>query len=170
MPIPGPRTRERIAELLGFPEFFPDEFLSWLIRFLNQNRNLRLQRSQLPFIEDRHDVAAVGAANGEPEFQNGATNHTPGTIESVGFYKDEYERVYLYGLGKDGTNNAAWFTLPAGYRPRAIEQFRVDMFRGGAYIMGRVDVYPDGRVEPIALEGAGALGYVSFSGISFRVA
>jgi hypothetical protein len=170
MALPSPRVRERIAELLSYPEYFPDEFKGWLTRWLNQNRNLRLQRSQLPFVEDRHEVAAVGALNGEPEFENGATNHTPGAIEPVGFYQDEHDRVYLAGLGKDGTNNTAWFTLPANYRPRFIEQFRVDMFRGGAYIMGRVDVYPDGRVIPIALEGAGTLGYVSFSGISFRVA
>ena len=168
MAIPSPRLRERISELLSYPDFFPDDFKSWLVRYLNQSQNLRLQRSQLPKLEERHDVAAVGANNGEPEFQNGWVPY--GVVETPSFYKDPWERVFLAGLAKDGTNNTAMFELPAGYRPRSIEQFRVDMHRGGAYIMGRVDVYPDGRVLPIALEGAGAMGYVSISGISFRPA
>ncbi len=160
----SPRLRERVKELLSNPDLFPDEFKSWLIRYLNGNKNLSLQSSQLEDLEQRIEVA-VGDG---PVFENSAVNYDPTNIERASFYADMFGRVYLAGLMKDGTNNTAWFTLPAGYRPRKVEQFRIDMFRGGAYVMGRVDVYPDGRVIPIALEGAGTLGYVSISGISFR--
>jgi hypothetical protein len=51
-----------------------------------------------------------------PTFQNSWVNYGSG-YETAGYYKDKQGVIHLKGLVKNGTLNAAIFTLPAGYRP-----------------------------------------------------
>ena len=104
-------------------------------RILGVPRDLHPQvRNAESMVENRHRIAAqerstpepmhwIGAT-GEPAFVNGWVHFDTGTgtpdtsnpvHRNAGFYKDR-GRVYLQGVVKNGTANAA-FTLPVGYRP-----------------------------------------------------
>jgi hypothetical protein len=85
--------------------------------------------------------------------------------EAVGFWKDRGGVVHLQGLaelagGAAGGQPAA-FILPDGYRPAAARRFTIV---STADTPRHVDVYADGRVEPV-LGGAGT---APLDGISFR--
>ena len=138
-----PKRYEKVQEVLGDPDMYPSELLSWMLKKLQDN----------PYFMHR-----VGGP-GEPAFQNGWVNYDP-NFSPAGFWKDPWGTVHLSGLVKDGTFNAAMFTLPVGYRPEYGELFGVENSGGHA----RIDVNPNGVVNPVG----GSSGYVQLSGITFR--
>lgn len=101
-------------------------------------------------------------ASGQPAFQNSWVNYG-------GWGDAAFRRignvVFLAGLIKDGSIGASAFTLPVGFRPSA----RVGMASAELYgtignsAIGRVNVYPDGRVVP----DLGSSGWYALAGISF---
>lgn len=100
-------------------------------------------------------------SSGAPSFQNSWTNDGGSGLETAGFYRHE-GRVYLKGRIKNGTVNAAAFTLPPGYRPAAF----VDQAIVSNFAFGRLTVGSNGAVS-VAL---GSNTWASLSGVSFRVA
>lgn len=148
-------TASLTAKVLAHPEFFPDEFKSWLPRFLNTNVNLLLSALQLPAVQARQLVGATGAA----QFANSWVNFG-GTNESAQYYKDPWGRVFIGGIVKSGTITASIFTLPAGYRPEEAKIYAV----ASNGVFGVCTVNPDGTV----VASAGNNTYFSLSGISFR--
>jgi hypothetical protein len=92
----------------------------------------------------------------DPAWMNSWTNVT--ALGSVQFYRDPFERVWLKGGLQGGALNSGAFTLPVGYRPATQEAF--------SSIQGRVDVLANGQVVPQAT----SIGWVTLSGVSFRVA
>lgn len=101
------------------------------------------------------DWKVIGSG-GNPTFSNSWTN-IPG-ISTAAYYKDPHKRVWLRGGVIGGTFNLAAFTLPTGYRPAGQEIF--------SSVQGRFDVMTNGDIIPQASQ----TGWVSFSGMSFRVA
>ncbi len=100
-----------------------------------------------------------------PAFQNGWVNYGfDGTNDYVvaGYAKDQFGRVYLRGLIKNGAIPSTVFTLPAGYRPPKRTVFVV--LSNGA--VGRVDVLADGQVRV----EQGQPAWLSLDGIHFRAA
>jgi hypothetical protein len=83
--------------------------------------------------------------------------------ESAGYYKDPLGTVWVRGTIKNGSLNAAVFTLPTGYRPANDLPFAV--VRGGD-VYARVVVRSTGVLE---VTHAAAVGEISLNGISFRV-
>jgi hypothetical protein len=68
----------------------------------------------LPPAEDWHFVGAPG----EPAFQNGWENPSPGSpLESVAFFKDHEGIVHFKGRAYGGTSSSRIFALPPGFRP-----------------------------------------------------
>lgn len=55
----------------------------------------------------------------------------------------------LHGVIKSGTINTAAFTLPAGYRPAAIEPISCSSFTGAAWIVGYGEITTTGVVTPV---------------------
>lgn len=93
-----------------------------------------------------------------PSFVNGWKNFGQG-FNNAGYYKQN-GRVYLKGMISSGIVEQAAFTLPSGYRPAATELIGVI----SADNVGRVDIHPDGTVNPV---GTSNSGWVSLDGISF---
>lgn len=150
-------NRKLVERVLGDPSDYPDEFKSFLSRYVPGNPNIRIEDFQLPAVEATNYVGA----SGQPAFLNTWANYGSGN-QAAGFYKDTIGRVHLTGLIKNGTLGSTIFTLPANYRPELREVFMV--ITGAADQVGRVDVAADGSVIHVS----GAVGYVQLSGISFR--
>ena len=95
--------------------------------------------------------------------QNNWINYGAG-YESATFWKDKCGVVHLAGLIKGGTTTAETviFTLPEGYRPRTSEKF----FAVSMNAICVIDVYVTGDV---AIKTGANSGWLSLSGISFRV-
>jgi hypothetical protein len=149
------KERDLVQKLLSNPADYPDEFKSWLIRFVNASPSLQLAVAQLPSVEARAEVGGAG----RPPFLNGWTNFGSGHAPAS-FHKDPQGYVHLGGFVQSGTIGAAIFQLPANYRPRERVVFPVDTDTGH----GRVDVAAGGDV--VAFSGGST--YLSLDGISFR--
>jgi len=145
-----------VQRVLGDPALFPDEFKSWISRWLYGNVNFSVTSGQLPVIEAHH---LVGGTN-EIAFQNSCVNFG-GTNEPARYWKDYTGKVSLGGVVKSFTAvPVTIFTLPAGYRPQYAMIYAVPS--NGA--LGIVTVNPDGTV----VVNAGSNVYLSLSGITFR--
>jgi hypothetical protein len=138
------------------PSQYPDEFKSWLIRWIPDNAQIKLASYQLP---DVQQTVYVDNTNGRPALA-GAWVNFGGGYEVPGFYRDPWGRVFLCGEVKSGAAGSTIFTLPGGYRPKNREQFAVKTDTG----VGAVDVSGNGDVIHIT----GGTGNVNLSGISFR--
>ena len=104
--------------------------------------------------EGWHEVDSPG----EPPFQNGWKN-TGATDVTAAFFKDPYGVVHLKGLIYNGTNDAAIFVLPTGYRPskNVIEL----VWRGSG--TGKLNLLANGSV--LLQDGAAA---AALDGVTFR--
>ena len=98
-----------------------------------------------------------------PTLLNSWANYGP-EWATAGYYRDASGLVYLRGLVKSGTNNAAIFMLPSGYRPTAGRIFSVHAGGGQA----RLDVLYDGTVKTNGYYSSGTNAYVSLSGVFFE--
>lgn len=159
--MPGPSVSdERVYTALKRPEFFPDEFKTWLPRYLHYLADLKVAKNQIPGImgENWHEI---GSPN-EPAFQNGWVNYG-GSFATAAFYKDFLGIVHLKGLVKSGTIAAVAFVLPAGYRPVLYSHFPAAS--NDAYATLRVDA--TGGVQ---LGAPGSNTWFSIDGITFRAA
>ncbi len=85
---------------------------------------------------------------------------------TAAFFKDPVGVVHLRGLIRSGTTTAGTllFTLPAGYRPAAIELFNVQTLVSSTYTIGRVDINTSGQ----AIFQTGGNTYLSLDGLTFR--
>lgn len=151
-----------VKKVLQNPALYPDEFLSWLPNFLKYNVNFKVLSSQLPLNGTRH---VVGGSGELAVFTNSwVAFDSAGGTEVPSYWIDPFGHVHLDGVGKNGTINTgptgSMFTLPAGFRPRAIMNFPVAS--NNAY--GTCIVNPNGTV--IAATGSNT--YFSLSGITFR--
>ena len=150
------RTASLVQRCLGDPSLYPDEFKSWIARWLYGNINFTVTQGQLPPVERPHIVGA----SGEVAFQNSWVNFG-GTNASLSYYKDSLGIVHLKGTVKSGTVGTTIFTLPAGYRPQEAEIFVCS--NNGAF--GLTTVNPDGTVVQ---SGGASNVYHTLSGITFR--
>jgi len=98
-----------------------------------------------------------------PTFQNSWVNYTglPG-YQTASYWKDEFGVVHLAGVIASGSLGNAAFTLPAGFRPTAIENFPTS----NAAAFGTLEVRTDGSVVPTV----GSTVSVSLNGITFLAA
>jgi hypothetical protein len=103
----------------------------------------------------------VGTA-GEPGLGAGYSLYAAGW-QAIGFYKNNQSQVFLQGMLKKSSavvsGDVLW-TLPVGYRPLAQTLFAI--ISNAA--IGRVDVYPDGRVAVLT----GNAAWISLAGLNFR--
>jgi hypothetical protein len=147
--------RGLVYRVLSKPEDFPEEFTSWLPRWLAQNSNFQITAIQLPTVEKRRLVGATQ----EAQFAHGWVNFNAAN-EPAHYYKDAFGRVYVGGEIKSGTIGQSAFTLPAGYRP----QEQIVMATASNDLFGEVVINTDGTVVP----NVGSNVSFSLSGISFR--
>ena len=150
-----PKRYEKVQEVLGDPDMYPSELLSWMLKKLQDNPYFTISDIQLPVPDATHWVGGPG----EPAFQNGWVKYNT-TYNPPGFWKDPWGTVHLSGMLKSGTSGTDMFTLPVGYRPEYAQLYPALSDTG----MGRVDVYPDGRVQHIS----GGTAWFSIDGRTFR--
>lgn len=105
----------------------------------------------LPILENWTNVSV---------FVNNWVNYDIGIHESVGFYKDPYNRVFLRGAVKDGIADGI-FNLPNGYRPTKEERFAIS----GNGLFGEIRIEPTGLVS----KTIGLNTRLHLTGISFRI-
>jgi hypothetical protein len=144
-----------VQRVLGDPSLFPDEFKSWITRWLFGNVNFEVTSGQLPTVETHHLVGNTG----EIAF-SGAWVNFGGSNEPARYWKDYTGIVRIGGIVKSGVIGTTIFTLPGGYRPQYAMIYPVAS--NGA--LGIVTVNPDGTV----VANSGSNVYFSLSGISFR--
>ncbi len=144
-----------VRKVLGDPTLYPDEFKTWVPRWVAQNVNFQLQATQLPKVQDNNLVGATGAA----QFENAWENYG-GQNEPALYYIDPFRRVHIGGVVKTGAPPSTIFTLPAGYRP----QYAVIRPVASNDLFGVVTINSDGEVTA----NVGSSTYFSLSGISFR--
>lgn len=149
------RKQNLVQQVLGDSSLYPDEFKSWIVRWLYGNVNLSIAQGQLPAIEKAHLVGA----SGEVPFAGTWVNFGS-TFEPALYWKDYAGIVHLGGLVKLGTIGTTIFTLPAGYRPQYTLTFAV--YSNNAF--GYCQVNPDGTV---VASGGSNLSF-SLAGITFR--
>lgn len=150
--------QKQIRGILSHPEFFPDEFKSWLPRFLETNPNVSLSASQLPSLEATHYVANTVS---DPPFGGTWGNYGSG-YEAAGYFKDFLGVVHLVGVVAGGVSGTTIYVLPAGYRPAA--KLMMLVVSGGPDAIGRVDIWPTGEVVHVS----GAVSYFQLDNITFR--
>jgi hypothetical protein len=100
----------------------------------------------------------IGGA-GEPAFQNGWTNESPGDEVTAAFYKDPFGVVHLKGIVTGGSNGTI-FTLPARYRPSRNLVEPMWRFASGS---GEMAIYSIGIVNIVSGSGVASLDGVSFT-------
>lgn len=88
-----------------------------------------------------------------------------GGYAAFGYLKTSANIVVLGGLVDTGASGKVICTLPDGYRPDVLMTFPIAMSLSGGSI-GRVDVYPDGRVVAVKTDP----GWTSLDGIQFPAA
>ena len=153
-----PKKFEKVQEVLGDPDMYPSELLSWMLKKLQDNPYFTISDIQLPVVEGLHLVGGAG----EPVFQ-GAWVKYDTSFDPPGFWKDPWGTVHLQGMLKSGAVGPASniFVLPTGYRPAFRQLFSVHV----TGVAGRVDVAPNGQVS---YESATATTYLSIDGLTFR--
>lgn len=151
-----PAPQNIVEKVLGDPSQYPDAFKSWIQRLIPGNPLIQLDATQIPSPEKNHIIAGNAA---EPVFQHGS--HYGSGFSQVGFYKDPYNVVHLFGVvGPTYAASNIIAQLPSGYRPLSKEAFTCFSDTGVA----RVDVDEAGNIIFVS----GGTGFVSLSGISFR--
>jgi hypothetical protein len=175
--MPGPSASDqRVYEALRRPEFFPDEFKTWLPRFLRYLSAMQVTKQQIPGVmgENFHNVGDVGEAafgTNWRHYQGGGTAYG-----KVRYYKDYLGIVHLEGVPETtGTpGSSLLFNLPAGYRPSQalVLVVRATTVVGQPTDTARIDIQTTGDIQVIAPDytkftsGSG----LSLSNIHFRAA
>lgn len=116
-------------------------------------------RGTLPNPTIYNEPWRIVGAGGQPAFQSTWTNYDPSSYPSCRFYKDAGEVVHLQGLLATGTNGAAVFQLPVGYRPSRLLHVQHYTASGPQLLI----IGSDGNVVP-----NGGATWWSLSAISFR--
>lgn len=163
MPFDAKRY-EKVQEILGEPDLYPAELLSWILKKLTDNPYFQVSDVQLPTADD---YVSVGDA-GQPTFVS-PWAHYGGGFLPASWRKDPFGTVFIDGLVKTTSavlTNTTIFTLPAGYRPKASLMHSQHFDAGGAGSGEcRVDYYADGRVQYIG--PGGTVSYLSI-GMAFK--
>ncbi len=121
--------------------------------------------SKLPqYIEPVNFVGQVG----QPSFYPG-WNHYIGQ-ESVGFYKDNENKVYIQGMAIRNFGQNTIFTLPSGYRPQKNRNFITtgSDWLGATIVISTV-VMSNGNILVSNLTNANQIRGVSLDGIVYRI-
>lgn len=189
----------RVTDFSSIAESLPSAETSSMAELDSNGVRIRLRDGGLSFADDTtapstdtmtdvEEEAFVYYNSGEllVKFQNGATavlatdyagEQTPTLVNSwanygsgwkVAHYWREGDTVHLGGFVTNATsvaNDEVMFTLPAGYRPTGGDVMYAQMASTGTV---RIDVEADGEVR-WGGGSVGSVGYLSLSGISFRV-
>ena len=147
------KQQEDVNRILGEPDLYPDELLSWMLKKLADNPYFTITQVQLPTPEPAVVVGEAGA----PAF-NSPWAHYDGGYLRARFWKDPWGNCFLNGLVKATgavVQGAVIFTLPAGYRPEA----HILSAQERDALHTRVDVLSNGNV---AYQGPGvaSIGYM----------
>lgn len=143
MPFDAKRY-SKVQEILGEPELYPAELLSWILKKLSDNPYFQVSQVQLPAVDDWTNVGGVGG----PSFTSPWAIWDP-SQNPPRFRKDPFGTVFVEGLVK--TTSAASvggniFTLPVGYRPSSLKLTSQLGAIGGVEALRRIDYHADGTV------------------------
>jgi len=85
--------------------------------------------------------------------------------EEPAFWKNKHGIVQMRGMVRNGSTATTMFTLPTGYRPQDRELQTAMGHNGSNYIHVRVDILPNGTVQPI---WSGSTNWITLTRINFR--
>jgi hypothetical protein len=166
--VPGPSDFDKkVYKSLERPEFLPDEFKTWLPRYLRYLSTLQVTKQQIPGIMGENWVTASGFTAPWRHYQGGGT-----AFGNVRYFKDFIGIVHVEGVADTTTSSAGnpIFTLPAGYRPTQNLIFFQQGY-SGSYAPFRIDIDAANGGVSVQNPAIGTLAvnsWVSFAGITFR--
>jgi hypothetical protein len=148
--MPGPSSFDRkVYGAMEKTDYIPDEFKTWLPRYLRYLSALQVNKTQIAGIMGEV-FKNIGDA-GQPTFVSPWRHYAAGvsTYGKARYYKDYIGIVHLDGLAETtGTpTSETLFTLPAGYRPSQQELGVAMGAPGGAHQAVRVDILQTGDVQ-----------------------
>jgi len=169
--MPGPTGfDQKVYASLAKPDFLPNEFKTWLPKYLRYLSGLQISKGQIPGVmgENWHYVGA----NNEPAFIGTYVNYGSPYV-SARFYRDYLGIVHISGRIKNATSLSGvqlMFTLPPGYAPDAALTFGNPAAYGAAAAsLAQVEVAASGDVS-LVYPSAQTLAWLSLSNIHYRAA
>jgi hypothetical protein len=161
----------KVYKALERPEFLPDEFKSWMPKYLRYLSTLQVMKGQIPGVMGEPWTNVTTFTTPWRHYQTGSSAYG-----YVRYFKDYIGFVHLEGVAETtGTpTGPTIFNLPAGYRPSQALVFiqRATTVLGQPTDDCRIDIFATGDVQVIAPDnskftsGSG----MSFAGIHFRAA
>ena len=156
-----PKRVAKVNEVLGEPELYPPELLSWILKKLSDNPFFQVAMVQLPAVESEVEVGDPGAA----EFVSPYENYTGGWYPAA-YWRDLSNVVHVEGLVKTTSGilvDSTIFTLPAGFRPKYNKlTAQACSIGGGSDQHARVDFRSDGTVRYMG-PTTGTISYLSIN-------
>lgn len=172
--MPGPsQFDQRVYNALERTDFLPDDFKTWLPRYLRYLSSLQISKAQIPGIMG--EVFRNVGDTGQPAFPTGWRHYSAGASAygMVRFYKDYLGIVHLEGIAETTATPGSplVYTLPAGYHP--IEQQIVGCIGNapvGTQVLVRVELLATGdiQVQNPAYTAFTSGSWLSLSNIHFR--
>lgn len=149
--MPGPtQFDKKVYEALRNTDELPDEFKTWLPRFLRYLSSLQVSKQQIPGImgEIYRNVGDVG----QPAFTTGWRHYSAGASAygKVRFYKDYSGIVHLEGVAETTATplTPLVYTLPPGYCP--VQQQIIGCIcnaPSGTQLLCRVEILSTGDIQ-----------------------
>ena len=118
--MPGPTGfDEKVYKALDRTDFLPDQFKTWLPRYLRYLSSLQVGKQQIPGIMG--EVFRNVGDSGQPAFNTNWRAYSAGgsAYGKVRFFKDYIGMVHLEGVAETTATPGSplVYSLPAGYRP-----------------------------------------------------
>jgi len=148
--MPGPSAFEKkVYDAIDRTDQLPDDFKTWLPRYLRYLSSLQIGKQQIPGIMGEI-FRNVGDGN-QPVFPTGWRHYSAGSSAygRVRFYKDYSGVVHLEGLAETTATPGSpiVYTLPAGYAPSQQQIIGCIGFVGGAQTYVRVEILQTGDIQ-----------------------
>lgn len=172
--MPGPTAFARqVYQALDRTDDLPDDFKTWLPRYLRYLSALQISKQQIPGIMG--EIFKNAGDSGQPVF-NTPWRHYAAAASAYGkvrWYKDYLGIVHLDGVAETtGTpTGAVILSLPAGYRPTQQEIFFQQGAAPSATQLGvRVEILANGDIQVVnpAATTFVSGSWVSLANIHFR--
>ena len=157
-----PKRQAKVLDVLGDPELYPPELLSWILKKLTDNPFFQVAEVQLPNVESEVEVGSDGAATFVSPYENFGAGWVP-----AAYARDPWRTVFVWGLVKTSAGilvDSTIFTLPAGFRPKYNHlSAQAVSIGGGADEHARVDFRSDGTIRYMG-PTTGTISYLSING------
>jgi len=149
--MPGPTTFDKkVYDAMRRTDYLPDDFKTWLPRYLRYLSSLQIGKAQIPGIMG--EIFKNVGDSGNPAFPTGWRHYSAGASAygKVRYYKDYTGIVHLEGVAETTATPGSplVYSLPAGYRP--VQQQLIGCIANapsGTQVLCRVEILVTGDIQ-----------------------